>query len=617
MRWRRWATVSLLTVTGAALTWWLAWVVLSPDRGLERTDETLYLLAAEPPSRTALWNVPWGWHTRPLFLAVGGDIARFRIVGAVLLVAAAVFAALMTTWLMVGRASPRPAVHVVLLGGAVVVAVAGALMYYADLLRTPSYNWLNLVGLLVAVGGFCGLLGARSAGWERWAWIAVVAFGLFWTLPAKPSTAPIIVAIVAPLLVATHGLRGGLGRVAAIAGAVAGFVVLAVATNFWPWNMASTVSRSANLPQLVEAQKPVPALREFVLVPVRVVEHFRLLPGSSQVLLGASVALAVLVWSGRLAVRPAAVCRWVAFGTAMWVALRTAAVPLPGVDVPLPSRRLIIAPMTTSSLAAIVAAVAVAAPSVRSGRPTRRQIAALLMLVVSPFVFGFGSSNMPYAQASMAVVFLLVAAFVIVAWRAARSSANLLAVGLVVAFSVIVGTVTLAESRGHVYRSGAIGVMSEPIEVGRRPSTVLVQPDLAEAVSTLRNQARQAGWTPGQPMLAIRYRWSAFEPYALGAGVPESLMLTLFGYPGSLEVARYNVDRLDPDQWRSAWLLVDDPATLAPDARRAIDAVITMVEERLGLRVADAYVCAVAVNGVELWRPRDTTVPPDSTPACS
>ena len=39
----------------------------------------------------------------------------------------------------------------------------GSLLYYAALLRTPSYNWLNLIGVLIASGGLFTLLSAVAS----------------------------------------------------------------------------------------------------------------------------------------------------------------------------------------------------------------------------------------------------------------------------------------------------------------------------------------------------------------------------------------------------------------------------------------------------------------------
>lgn len=619
-RLRTTATMAVVALVGGVVAWRVAFAVLSADRGLDTTDETLYLLAAEPPSRTASWNVPWGWHTRPLFVLVGEDIARFRTIGAVIVIAGGVFTGVMAMRLLLDDTTPggrRPhRVDAWLIGAAALVGASGALMYYGDLLRTPSYNWVNLVGLLVAVGAVCALLrvAGRTARRIEWLWTGVAAFGMFVTLPAKPSSAPVMVVVCAIAFSLVEGVRPGLRRASAIVAGVVGLVALAIGTRFWPWGLGSTVARTLRIPPIDTSQRIGDAIREFVLLPDRVVDQVREMPTSSLLVLAAAVLLAALPSVVDTSGGKASACRWVAFGLGLVVALRTAAVPLPGIDVSEPTSRLLFAPATTAGLLIVVAALAGAAPWRASAhRPGRRQVAATLVLVVSPFVFGFGSANTPYRQASLAIVFLLTAAVGIVGREALVSRSSQVGLLALVAVSTAISAVTLAEGRGHVYRSGPISAMTEPIEIGRSHSTLRVPAGLADNLSEVRRLAAAAGWHTGTPMLAIRHRWSAYEPYALDAHVPESFMLTLFGYSGSVGFARYNTVRLDPDVWREAWLVLDDPATLSAEALSDVTTVIGMVEQRLAVTVPADYVCVVAFDGAEFWRPRDVNEPADQS----
>jgi hypothetical protein len=71
---------------GTFFIWIIVKQLLASDRGLDLTDEGLYLLDANPPSNTAAWGFPWGWHTGPFFQIVNYNISSFRTLGGVLLV---------------------------------------------------------------------------------------------------------------------------------------------------------------------------------------------------------------------------------------------------------------------------------------------------------------------------------------------------------------------------------------------------------------------------------------------------------------------------------------------------------------------------------------------------
>ncbi|NBT90217.1 MAG: hypothetical protein EBT50_05205, partial [Verrucomicrobia bacterium] len=121
------------------------------NRGLEMTDEASYLLIALDP-----WNT-WGHGTfhgfllRPLYLWGGSSVVGMRWIGyAVLLV---------TAWRLASAIRLRLGA-----GGGVVHALAAPVLLTASMtvycggIRTPCYNWMILVGAMLAWSGWlrCG-----------------------------------------------------------------------------------------------------------------------------------------------------------------------------------------------------------------------------------------------------------------------------------------------------------------------------------------------------------------------------------------------------------------------------------------------------------------------------
>ncbi len=155
--------VGLLAIAGLLL-WQVLFFVLAGDRGLDLTDEGLYLLAARPPSLSAAWGTPAGWHTAPLFRAVAYDVAPFRTLGAVLLVVSA--GALGYLAVAVGqriretepdRRNRSERAFGALLGG------LSGFLHYGGLVRTPSYNWLTVLGSTLAVLGLLQIASGNGA----------------------------------------------------------------------------------------------------------------------------------------------------------------------------------------------------------------------------------------------------------------------------------------------------------------------------------------------------------------------------------------------------------------------------------------------------------------------
>ena len=143
-------TAGVFAAAAIALWWLVAWV-FSSDRGIGFRDEGLYLLAADPPSPTARWVTPFGWHIAPFFRLLGHDVADLRTFAvSVLVLTGALLGWTIGRWLT-DDGTGRPE-RVTRWSLAAVGAFGGPLLA-SGLLRTPGYNWVNLVGLLLATTG--------------------------------------------------------------------------------------------------------------------------------------------------------------------------------------------------------------------------------------------------------------------------------------------------------------------------------------------------------------------------------------------------------------------------------------------------------------------------------
>ena len=262
---------------GIGVLWHVLFVVLAADRGLELTDEGLYLLAARPPSIDAAWATPAGWHTAPLFRMVGYDVAEFRTFGAVLLVGTAALLghAAVRLGQQVRAAEHGAAGCVERLIGAVLAGLGG-LLYYGGLIRTPSYNWVTVLGSTLAALGLLQIASARLLGrvgaeakpsqpwgdprWLRLRGALLAGFGAFFTVPAKPTT-PVFFALLAiPVLRLVGDLRFAMRTVLAVAATALGFMSAAVLSGMWSPRFVGVFFRAIEGPSFLPEQSLVGAL---------------------------------------------------------------------------------------------------------------------------------------------------------------------------------------------------------------------------------------------------------------------------------------------------------------------------------------------------------------------
>ncbi|HTL47174.1 MAG TPA: hypothetical protein VL688_03820 [Verrucomicrobiae bacterium] len=135
------------------------------DRGWDFTDESYYLLNSRYP-HLLMQGSQFGHYTGLVFRLAGSSIALFRLAGMVLLLACGLFFALRFEIFLrgpggLGREMPGALGRVSTIG-------LGVLCFYGAWLTTPSYNWVNGMGVLLAVAALLGAAGpapGKAAGW--------------------------------------------------------------------------------------------------------------------------------------------------------------------------------------------------------------------------------------------------------------------------------------------------------------------------------------------------------------------------------------------------------------------------------------------------------------------
>ena len=605
-------------VVGLFILWNILVNILATDHALDLTDEGLYLLAADPPTTNAAWGFPWGWHTGILFRVVGYDIAAFRTFGAVLLVSAGGWVGWSAMRSVVSFAVPAQEDTLWLRVCAVIGGAVGSLFYYASLLSTPSYNWINLFGILIAAGGFLTLccndgLAPEKRGGRVCLASLYTAFGLFLTIPAKPSTAPLLLVLGSLLLMFAASPRWSLLPILLVVIFLVGWILLAVAVGLWRWPLTHFFSEPFNGPKFMTQQTVLGAVKEIWLVPFVFISQMRGLGDGvlAQIGLGALMVTAATLLRDRMQrmsslLVVAGLCL-VAFGS---LHLASATFGMFGAVVPVD--RLCFAPAVTACIVFSLAAfIIVLSNSLLKRRDTSRHSWKVWLLAcflsALPFVFAFGSGNGPYRQAAMALVFIPLAALVsVTAWPNALCRNTL--VGVVLIYNIILVVATLVDSHALPYRGAPISQQTQLIRVGNHNAELFLAPSVARQLVELRRQAEGNGWKPKTPLFGVVWSWASTVPYYLGARVPDCLMLTLFGYRASAEVAQYKISKcLGSFPSREAWLLSNNPAFLDPSQVAEINSVLKAMELVTGARFPESYQLVASSGNLQLWRPRAVT----------
>ena len=567
------AAFFLSMLVGGWVVWKILGLGLASNRGIDLTDEGLYLLSADPPQPFGAWGFPFGWHTRPLFAVAGYDIANFRTLGAMILLLAGAWAGhqvatLTYSWRpkeskRLPNFRPKRAFEIIgaFLGG------VGSLMYYAGLVRTPSYNWLALLGMLIACGGYCSAARRLQDSPLHLPFIplAVIASGLFISLPGKANVAPMTLFLGGVLLVSYVGLRRGLSLTLVVALLTVFFIATAWLLGLWapffPKYFLSVFDTA--MPRLVPSHGVAGAVVSAAMVPWVFVRSLVGSPSSNA------------AWIGCLLVM--AVCRGASFkhspmfryffpilvGLTALACAWTARIPQ---SLTLGSAAAFRFTFTPSVTAAILATVLVLGLSTydKTCLQTRSFKATVFYfaLMFYPVVFSFGTSTSPYAQSSMAIVFILLAGFPATMRMSLPHAVG--ALSALLGFTILLLTATLKDSWKRPYRIPPIIEHTKTVGLGRNQHSLLIDSKTANALLKLRDDALSCGWRAGTPLIETVWSWAPTASYFLSAKVPKSLLITLFGYPNSIALAKYVSDKyLDDFPTDEAWVLTGDTQRLS------------------------------------------------------
>lgn len=163
--------------------------VWGADRGFDLTDEGVYLLDYENPGTFGAGFTSYQRVGAILYGAVGGDIARLRVAGFLLLgLATFFFAERLAGWIKEfdpGLFASKCGRRVLVLG-----VMSSVLPAYCWPPPTPSYNTFAGTGLLVGAGALLAAMGGSEGlrGWAvRFLWVAVFGCSVVFLLLVKGS----------------------------------------------------------------------------------------------------------------------------------------------------------------------------------------------------------------------------------------------------------------------------------------------------------------------------------------------------------------------------------------------------------------------------------------------
>jgi hypothetical protein len=555
------------------------WLQLAPgfDHVYDLSDESLYLVSADPPQVTAAYVGLFGLYLHPLFAAVGYNVVAYRIVGAVLLLGVgALFAWGCWRFLTAGR-STRSLPTTILITASGAVAAANM---YAIYILSPGYNWLCLLGTLLALGAAFWYLETWRRGPQppslrrQVAQVGLIVLGIVLSGAGRPPVGLFVVLLVAALV--WWGIPAGRrARLRVLALILAWLVVAGILHVIFIADLTRTLEILQTTSYMAELAAPDGTAGIFKLAAVQFfrapgkiwdVAHLFVLVGFLPLLALFSkrptrVALAFgLLVIGLLAF----VIEWILAGgfqppeydvmwaePVFWMAL-IAIVCIGMLCVRIVEERSIALNQEQANGAMRPDTAARSDTAERSGSAVNGKRLALVstILVIGGFLVGVTSNNGAITELAFGGAALLGFAAVLLL-SASLPFRPLWGAALGIVIITIPVVATLHSTQSSPYRSAEVSRATEDVTVTWRGSTVKLLPEDAAALNELAGKALAAGFVHGTPLVDVTsFSLTPGIGYRLGSMTPNTLT---FG--PNTESGVYVMGQQDRSTWCGAWLL--------------------------------------------------------------
>ena len=586
-----------------------------PKKGLDFSDESHYLISADPAQMSDAWGWPYGWNLEKVFKYTNYSIPNFRIFRFVILILSTYIFAhyflnlLESIWEEIFPKFTR----IILL----VIIICSSMFFYAGFLRTPSYNWLNLVGILFALSGVFGiqnLLYQQNFAVSIFLYpIIRICVGEFISLPAKPSTTAIIMIWILILTIIYRRLILGLYIFISQILLLATLIILAIKVNFWPNSMVTQTLQVLAMPPFASYHTLLGAVYDLLLTPINISRgflklypwvpvfffaHYLLLTkttlknscvgkfyGSQLRNIGYSIGLLTFIW----------------IGTAPTLSTRS----IFWLENKLISSTFIF--VLIFLLFALIMEERIKL-KIRFSRQTLSKILPLayvaISLVAGSIMFGFGSSGGISSKLSLAPIFLISIVLIVIMNPECRGKSYVLEL-ILMAITIFIMVATIFFGSYYApYRSASLDTMSENVTIGNHNSKIELSSRDAELISGMRSAAFREGFSSSTSLVNVVYPSGLGYGYALGGRQSPTIIFLWFGYENSLKQADFLLSKSDGRfDFKKSWIIKSSTSSYGEDVK-TLEQFFESLRIHSGLMFPKDYFLVFQSSELELWKPR-------------
>ncbi len=494
-----------------------SYLLLFASMGIDFTDEGLYLLEAGGVNTNSVWSVPYGKILRPLFFICGYNIGLYRALSFTILVILH-----LSIFKEILRFNHNQIQNIKSSGifGAVILLVS-FFIFNGLLIRTPGYNYVNYLSIVLFVYGIVRLKNAYSK--EHYHNELIILLSMAISTTAKPTTTIVMLLALAVL----HFNRYVRFRIKPVnnctyAGILGVILIIYAFYPAWIYLYQFIFLNKEHQVVFLDSQKlSMGMINHFI-------SYFKILLSSDfykiklVYVLSAIILLSFLIkfLFERFPIHK--IVFLVLLITLIFIAEKK--------------------PSALSTLLNLMFWMFL----IQHCFTHRNKFYLQLLVLAIPFVYVFGTSNsyLIMVTHTFPLIFSIHTAYHFV---------TIFTDKYVIVIILGLGLFLYAVIANNPYRTAKLSDCNTKIKELSHGTYINIPKETAIQVDAMKLTLSENGWIPGNEMLCLNYRWSSTIPYLLGANTGDAAMITIFGYQKSVSVGLAKIRR--SGLTKRAWIM--------------------------------------------------------------
>jgi hypothetical protein len=494
-----------------------SYLLLFASMGIDFTDEGLYLLEAGGMNTNAVWAVPYGKVLRPLFFISDYNIGFYRALSFSIL---AFLHILIFREVLSLSQNKIQNINTSMIFGAILLLVS-FLFFNGLFIRTPGYNYVNYLSIVLFVYGVVRLKNATSQ--EHYHNELIILLSMAISTTAKPTTTIVMLLALAVL----HFSRYIKFRIKPVnsytfVGILGALLIIYAFYPAWIYMYKFIFLDKEHQIVFLDSQKFSAGL----IYPF--LGYFKGLLASDLYRIKLVYVLTALMF---LTLIIKHFFKKIPIHKIIFLALLFTVI--------------LITLKKPSALSALLN-MAFWMLMIQHFYILRNKIYLPLLILTIPFAYVFGTSNSYLMMATH--TFPLLFSICIAYYFKTIGNSKFTQAGL-----VIFGLCIFAINFQSPYRTANLVGNSKTVAELTHGTNIRIPKETASQVEAIKTALIDNGWTSGNEMLCLNYRWSSTLPYFVGANTGNAAMITIFGYQKSVDVGLTKLRR--SGLTKNAWIM--------------------------------------------------------------